>query len=938
MSFASEKLYNGYLRTNMPTIVSTVKVREMVVHLPCLTAHDRETIEARRAKCSNSDGMVLLLDCLKRRENWPEHFINALEMCEHTRIAAEVRAEYNALRGAHDSNPSSPSPAAKTTNVHPAPDAPHLLVLETSAGHRRAAATPPPVTEAQPKASVPAPGPESPDRVRLRENAKPETLDPARPGPEETSQSEFLDVSHLDQVSPGEVSAVPTEQSDMVSDMTPEQNTDCNPSFPSTKEEAKVHPAPDEPHLPLPETKHRACLQESAEPEETSPSDFLDVSHPGQVSPGEVSAVPTEQSDVVSDVTPEQNTDSNPSFPSPVPPASDEPHLPVPETSAGNSQAAAAPPTPPQPASNATPPTETEASAPAPAPAPAPATNSPPSPDRACLQENAEPEETSPFDFLDVSNPDQVSPGEVSAVPTEQNDVVSNVTPEQNTDSNPSSPSPAAEATNVHLAPDEPHLPVPETRHRACLQESAEPEETSPSDFLDVSHPDQVSPGEVSAVPTEQSDVVSDVTPEQNTDSNPSSPSPAAEAANVHPAPDEPQLPVPETSAGHSQASAAALSHLQPDPNATPSPETKAQPEASAPAPAPMSPPSPDRVCLQESAELEETSPSDFVDVSHPNQVSPGEVSAVPTEQSDVVSDVTLEQNTDYNPSSPSPDAEAANVHPTPDEPQPPVPETSAGHSQASAAALSPPQPDPNATPSPETKAQPEASAPAPAPALPPSPDRACLQESAEPEETSPSGFVDVSHPNQVSPGEVSAVPTEQSDVVSDVTPGRPPGETTDPPVEEVAAVTLEPEENSLVCSVPDASQTESTSVSSALLADDLTVGLSLPCPLLSAQPPTTYSGNTDRLEFSDFAEGETSAGPEENPPEEEEVRVQVMHVTQQPSLLDLDGQSVSNGDASKREEPANPSSGRLTANSKYILTALGVGAGALLMAWKWKH
>lgn len=41
MSFASEKLYKGYLRRNMPTIVSKVKVGEILPHLPCLTDHDR---------------------------------------------------------------------------------------------------------------------------------------------------------------------------------------------------------------------------------------------------------------------------------------------------------------------------------------------------------------------------------------------------------------------------------------------------------------------------------------------------------------------------------------------------------------------------------------------------------------------------------------------------------------------------------------------------------------------------------------------------------------------------------------------------------------------------------------------------------------------------------------------------------------------------------
>lgn len=41
MTFASDKLYKGYLRRNMPTIVSKVKVREIIPHLPCLTDHDR---------------------------------------------------------------------------------------------------------------------------------------------------------------------------------------------------------------------------------------------------------------------------------------------------------------------------------------------------------------------------------------------------------------------------------------------------------------------------------------------------------------------------------------------------------------------------------------------------------------------------------------------------------------------------------------------------------------------------------------------------------------------------------------------------------------------------------------------------------------------------------------------------------------------------------
>ena len=42
--------------------------------------------------------MQLLLDCMRRRENWPEEFISALEACEHTTMAAEIRQEYHSLR------------------------------------------------------------------------------------------------------------------------------------------------------------------------------------------------------------------------------------------------------------------------------------------------------------------------------------------------------------------------------------------------------------------------------------------------------------------------------------------------------------------------------------------------------------------------------------------------------------------------------------------------------------------------------------------------------------------------------------------------------------------------------------------------------------------------------------------------------------------------
>ncbi|XP_054652076.1 mitochondrial antiviral-signaling protein isoform X2 [Dunckerocampus dactyliophorus] len=230
MSFANDKLYNSYLRNNMSSIVSKVKVREIIVHLACLTAHDRETIEAKRDTCGNYDGMVLLLDCLKRRESWPEHFIQALELCEHTSIAAEVRAEYDALR---DSNPSSPPPAVVKAHVHSAPSSPHISAPEPGRHSQDAAAppsppqstpnaTPPPVVRAQTEASTMSPPPEppratetppvvppfSPDRARPQESAEPERPDHNLQQPEEYSESDFQGIlcADPDGVSAGEVS------------------------------------------------------------------------------------------------------------------------------------------------------------------------------------------------------------------------------------------------------------------------------------------------------------------------------------------------------------------------------------------------------------------------------------------------------------------------------------------------------------------------------------------------------------------------------------------------------------------------------------------------------------------------------------------------------------------------------------------------------------
>lgn len=212
---------------------------------------------------------------------------------------------------------------------------------------------------------------------------------------------------------------------------------------------------------------------------------------------------------------------------------------------------------------------------------------------------------------------------------------------------------------------------------------------------------------------------------------------------------------------------------------------------------------------------------------------------------------------------------------------------------------------------------------------------------------------------------------------------------------------------------VPDAS-----GIDSSLF--DNTMCVSKPGKLLSIQPqsPThnapcspaePYSGNSERLEFSSVSActavnlttsalpcQENGIPPNHNEPEEnhyesllgQEVQENVVQICEEPSILNLDGQSaapqpqITNGKTAKEitsvlplptsaaattssttppsmkndhlSEPApahvlpelktlqaaeqKASTHTLSTNTKYIMTAVGVGACALLMAWKFKH
>lgn len=145
--------------------------------------------------------------------------------------------------------------------------------------------------------------------------------------------------------------------------------------------------------------------------------------------------------------------------------------------------------------------------------------------------------------------------------------------------------------------------------------------------------------------------------------------------------------------------------------------------------------------------------------------------------------------------------------------------------------------------------------------------------------------------------------------------------------------------------------------------------------PACSAVSPTTVN-TTSALPCQENGTGLNLNEPEENHYESpcqsletQEVRFNVVQISEEPSILNLDGQSSApqaqmiNGEAAKEITSAPPLSTSaagaapadistelktlqeektspcmLTTNTMYILTAAGVGACALLMAWKLKN
>ncbi|KAA0717724.1 hypothetical protein E1301_Tti020855 [Triplophysa tibetana] len=174
MTYASDRLYNEVIRRNLGNYATILKVKEIMLHLPCLTLTDREEVEAKKDSTGNYAAVQMLLDNMRRRENWPEEFISALRCCEHRKLADELSDAYDRIRGrtnnaaaAPAKAPASDSTAAATTTVTihtvPVTTPPHLTPPsvkapeQTTATSQIAAQVSPPASDLQHVEQVPAP-------------------------------------------------------------------------------------------------------------------------------------------------------------------------------------------------------------------------------------------------------------------------------------------------------------------------------------------------------------------------------------------------------------------------------------------------------------------------------------------------------------------------------------------------------------------------------------------------------------------------------------------------------------------------------------------------------------------------------------------------------------------------------------------------------------
>uniref|UniRef100_A0A3Q1F9A9 Polycystic kidney disease protein 1-like 3 n=1 Tax=Acanthochromis polyacanthus TaxID=80966 RepID=A0A3Q1F9A9_9TELE len=236
MSFVDDKLYNGYLRRNMPTIVSKVKVREIMVHLPCLTSHDRNiSIGVQRKISSNHHSCVLMLHCV----------INELVIqgfIEHQLCVIRADVNPNAVCFALDSNPSSPPTNVVRAHVHPPPSDSRLPVPETDAAPAASAVVEAPPSPPEPAVQAPPPL-ETPQQLQVAQTpaaaaaaAKvvPQAVSPPEPvaEPPQPTQTEVQPPPSTPPPSPviphTQVTTPPLQQRDVNSHQEPEENSESD--------------------------------------------------------------------------------------------------------------------------------------------------------------------------------------------------------------------------------------------------------------------------------------------------------------------------------------------------------------------------------------------------------------------------------------------------------------------------------------------------------------------------------------------------------------------------------------------------------------------------------------------------------------------------------------------------------------------------------------
>ncbi|XP_060728252.1 mitochondrial antiviral-signaling protein [Tachysurus vachellii] len=137
MAYACDKLYDEVIRKMMADLSTKVKVREIIVYLPCLTISDREEIEAKRDTAGNYCAMSVLIDNLRRRENWPSEFISALKKCEQRDLADRISKDYDRIRGIPTQRTKTEMSVAALPSPAPAPMAatpiPAVFPAEASA-------------------------------------------------------------------------------------------------------------------------------------------------------------------------------------------------------------------------------------------------------------------------------------------------------------------------------------------------------------------------------------------------------------------------------------------------------------------------------------------------------------------------------------------------------------------------------------------------------------------------------------------------------------------------------------------------------------------------------------------------------------------------------------------------------------------------------------